>query len=289
MVEPLKRRALGRGIDSLLPVPVASGASTPDAFRARIEDLHPRSVQPRSHFDEKALDELAASLLEVGMLEPILVRRRDHQSYEIIAGERRWRAAQRAGMREVPVFVLELSEKGAFEAALVENLQREDLNALETSRAFQRLVDEHQHTHDSIAKLIGKDRSTVANSLRLLKLPDSVLDRIAAQELSEGHGRALLGVADPATIEKLARQAVAKGWSVRETERHARKAAQANPGENQQKRVVPNPNTRDLEERLSRALGSKVVVADRKGRGHLTIAFSSYDELDRLIHLLTKK
>jgi ParB family chromosome partitioning protein len=289
MVEPLKRRALGRGIDSLLPVPVASDASTPDAFRARIEDLHPRSVQPRSYFDEKALDELAASLLEVGMLEPILVRRRDHRSYEIIAGERRWRAAQRAGMREVPVFVLELSEKGAFEAALVENLQREDLNALETSRAFQRLVDEHQHTHESIAKLIGKDRSTVANSLRLLKLPDRVLDHIAAQELSEGHGRALLGVADPATIEMLARQAVVKGWSVRETERRARIAAQANPSETQQKRVSPNPNTRDLEERLSRALGSKVVVADRKGRGHLTIAFSSYDELDRLINVLMKK
>jgi ParB family chromosome partitioning protein len=287
MVEAVKRRALGRGIDSLLPDTPAPAA--PDSFRARIEDLHPRRAQPRSHFDEKALEELAASLREVGMLEPILVRRRERGGYEIIAGERRWRAAQRAGMREVPVFVLELSDKGAFEAALVENLQREDLNALEASRAFQRLIDEHQHTHESIAKLIGKDRSTIANSLRLLKLPESVLDLIASQELSEGHGRALLGIADPPTIERLARQAIAKGWSVRETERRARKAAQALPNEAKRKGLGPNPNTRDLEERLSRALGSKVVIADRKGRGHLTITFSSYDELDRLINVLLKE
>jgi ParB family transcriptional regulator, chromosome partitioning protein len=286
MVDPPKRR-LGRGIDSLLPV-APIGASAPDAFRARIEELHPRRSQPRSYFDEQALNELAASLREIGMLEPILVRKRENGGFEIIAGERRWRAAQRAEMREVPVVVLELSDKAAFEAALVENLQREDLNALETSRAFQRLMEDHQHSHESIAKLIGKDRSTVANSLRLLKLPERVLDHIAAQELSEGHGRALLSAADPDIIEKLARQAIAKGWSVRETERKARKTTREAPDQGNGKPLGPNPNTRDLEERLTRALGSKVVIADRKGRGHLTVSFSSYDELDRLINVILK-
>ena len=294
MVDPTKRRALGRGLDALLPskptapssIPAApSAANAPDAFYAKIEDLHPNRNQPRTRFDDKALDELAASLKEVGMLEPILVRRRAAGGYEIVAGERRWRASQRAGLYEVPVFVRELSEGKAFEAALVENLQREDLNPLETARAYQRLIDEHGHSGESVAQLIGKDRSTIANALRLLKLPESVIDRIEARELSEGHGRALLGAADVGTMERLAREAVAKDWSVRETERHARAAAQkAKPGPAPAK----SANTRDLEERLTRKLGTRVTVADRKGKGHLSIDFSSYDELDRLLEVLFK-
>jgi ParB family chromosome partitioning protein len=294
MVDPTKRRALGRGLDALLPskpttpssIPAAPvAANAPDAFYAKIEDLHPNRNQPRTHFDDKALDELAASLKEIGMLEPILVRRRGAGGYEIVAGERRWRASQRAGLYEVPVFVRELSEGKAFEAALVENLQREDLNPLETARAYQRLIDEHAHSAESIAQLIGKDRSTVANALRLLKLPEAVIDRIEARELSEGHGRALLGAADIATMERLAREAVAKDWSVRETERRARAEAQkTKPGAAPAK----SANTRDLEERLTRKLGTRVTVADRKGKGHLSIDFSSYDELDRLVEVLLK-
>jgi ParB family chromosome partitioning protein len=185
----------------------------------------------------------------------------------------------------VPVFVRELSEGKAFEAALVENLQREDLNPLETARAYQRLLDEHGHSAESLARLIGKDRSTIANALRLLKLPESVIDRIEARELSEGHGRALLGAADVSTMERLAREAVAKDWSVRETERHARAEAHKT-------KAGPTPaksaNTRDVEERLTRKLGTRVTVADRKGKGHLSINFSSYDELDRLIEVLSR-
>jgi ParB family transcriptional regulator, chromosome partitioning protein len=292
-----KRRGLGRGLDALLPsVPTAPkhavaakpapGSSAPDAFYAPIEELHPNRAQPRTRFDEQALEELAASLKEIGMLEPILVRRRaQHQGgFEIVAGERRWRAAQRAGLHEVPVFVRELSEGKAFEAALVENLQREDLNPLETARAYQRLLDEHGHHVESVAKLIGKDRSTVANALRLLKLPDSVLDRIEARELSEGHGRALLGAGDVAAIERLAREAHEKGWSVRETERRARAAAPSEKRAQNEK----SANTRDLEERLTRRLGTRVTLADRKGKGHVNIAFSSYDELDRLLELLER-
>ena len=254
MIDSSKRR-LGRGLDALLPSaptapahaasapPPAAGA--PDAFYAPIEELHPNRRQPRTRFDDQALDELAASLQEVGMLEPILVRRRlQLGGFEIIAGERRWRAAQRAGLHEVPVFVRELSEGKAFEAALVENLQREDLNPLETARAYQRLIDEHGHHVETIAKLIGKDRSTITNGLRLLKLPDAVLDRIEARELTEGHGRALLGAGDVATIERLAREAHAKEWSVRETERRARAAA---PAEKRPRAAVKNATTRDLE------------------------------------------
>ena len=295
MVDASKRRALGRGLDALLPAapPVAVGAAAaaggrnaPEAFFARIEDLHPNRTQPRTRFDDQALEELAASLKQVGMLEPILVRRRAQGGgFEIVAGERRWRAAQRAGLFEVPVFVRELSEGKAFEAALVENLQREDLNPLETARAYQRLIDEHGHSIESVAQLIGKDRSTVANAMRLLKLPESIVDRIEARELSEGHGRALLGASSTAIMERLAREAVAKDWSVRETERRARAEAQkAKPNA----AAVKSANTRDLEERLSRKLGARVRVADRKGKGHLTIDFTSYDDLDRLLEALLK-
>ncbi|HEX2675287.1 MAG TPA: ParB/RepB/Spo0J family partition protein [Polyangiales bacterium] len=292
MNDPNKRR-LGRGLDALLPpTPAAApvqplAAASADGFRAKIEDLHPNRSQPRTRFDDAALAELAASIKEIGLLEPILVRKRAQGGYEIVAGERRWRAAQRAGLREVPVYVRELTEGRAFEAALVENLQREDLNPLETARAFQRLLDEHQHTHDSIAQLIGKDRSTVANALRLLKLPDPVIDLIESKELSEGHGRALLGAGDVGVMVKLARQAIAEGWSVRETERRARMAAQEKA--KAEKVVAKSANTRDVEERLTRAMGTRVTIADRKGKGHLQIAFSSYDELDRIMLVLEKK
>ncbi|MDH5676344.1 MAG: ParB/RepB/Spo0J family partition protein [Myxococcales bacterium] len=297
MAGPSKRKALGRGLDALLPTSAPKGAAaeggarpTKDAaFFAPIEELHPSGSQPRTRFDEDALGELAASLGEIGMLEPILVRRRARGGYEIVAGERRWRAAQRAGLHDVPVFVRELSESRAFEAALVENLQREDLNPLETARAYQRLIDEHDHSAESVAKLIGKDRSTVANALRLLKLPDSVVEKIEARELSEGHGRALLGASDPRAIARLAREAVAKGWSVRETERRARSVArQAEQGGDKPAAQQKSANVRDLEDRLSRSLGARVTVADRRGKGKLQIAFSSYDELDRLLDLLMK-
>jgi ParB family chromosome partitioning protein len=292
----LNKRRLGRGLDALLPggaMPIA--AASADGFRAKIEELHPNRAQPRTRFDDAALNELAQSIKEIGLLEPILVRRRPQGGYEIVAGERRWRAAQRAGLHEVPVYVRELTEGRAFEAALVENLQREDLNPLETARAFSRLIDEHNHTHDTIAQLIGKDRSTVANALRLLKLPESVMDLIECKELSEGHGRALLGAGDTAKIQQLAREAIAGGWSVRETEKRTRseQAVQLEQAKQAAEADAPpkakSPNARDLEERLTRMVGARVTVADRKGKGHLQIDFTSYDELDRLITVLERR
>ncbi len=282
MTEP-KARRLGRGLDGLLPAaPAKSGGGGAQGFVAGIEDVHPNRAQPRTRFDEAALTELAASIAELGVLEPILVRKRAKGGFEIVAGERRWRAAQRAGLKEVPVFVRELSTEEAFEAALVENLQREDLNPLETARAFHRLVEDHGHSQETVAKRVGKDRSTVANALRLLKLPAPVLGMLEDGRLSEGHGRALLGAPDAASIKLLAQEAVKKGWSVRETERQVRAAARgasATKPEPKSKSV----NVKDLESRLSKALGARVAVDDKKGKGKLVVSYSSYDELDRIL------
>ena len=290
MNDQTKRRLGGRGLDGLFGGP-ETPSKAPGPMLAPIEEVFPNRRQPRTRFDDALLEELAASIREMGVLEPILVRRRSAGGFEIIAGERRWRAAQKAGLREVPIHVRELTEQAAFEAALVENLQREDLNPVETARAFERLVREHGHTQDTIAKRVGKDRSTVSNALRLLKLPEAVLALVETGELSEGHGRALLGAGEVAGMLRIAKEAAAKGLSVRDVERRARSiAAAARPASKSGAKTAGKPsssaNVRDLETRLSRRLGTRVAVADRKGKGHLTIPFSSYDELDRLLALL---
>jgi len=281
------RRRLGRGLDGLLPaVPPALQRSANN--NAAIEDLHPGRMQPRGRMGAEGLAELAASIREHGVLEPILVRKRPSGGFEIIAGERRWRAAQQAGLKEVPIFLHDLGDEAAFEAALVENLQREDLNAMETARAFQRLVDDYGHTQEAIATKVGKERSTVANALRLLKLPKDVMELIEDGELSEGHGRALLSAPNASSMKKLARTAVSKGWSVREAERHARRLARGDANPASAKKAGKSANVRDLESRLSRALGSSTKIHESgKERGQVRISYSSFDELDRLIEKLT--
>ncbi len=278
----MARRRLGRGLDGLLPaVPPASERVAKNT--AAIEDLHPGRLQPRTRIDAEALAELAASIREHGVLEPILVRKRSAGGFEIIAGERRWRAAQQAGLKNVPIFVHNLDDEAAFEAALVENLQREDLNPMETARAFQRLVDDYGYTQEVIATRVGKERSTVANALRLLKLPKDVMDLVEDGELSEGHARALLSASNVSTMKRLARTAVSKGWSVREAERHARKGNGAPKA-----KAVKSPNVRDLEQRLSRALGSTATIHESsKERGQIRIHYASLAELDRIIDKLT--
>ncbi|MFK7985370.1 MAG: ParB/RepB/Spo0J family partition protein [Sandaracinaceae bacterium] len=284
----MAKRRLGRGLDGMLPTrpaakpPAPASAPKAEGFSIAIEDVHPNRDQPRTHFDDVALNELAASITELGVLEPILVRQRGQGGgYEIIAGERRWRAAQRAGLRQVPVFVRELGTVEAFEAALVENLQREDLNPIETARAFHRLVDEHGHTQESVATRVGKDRSTVANALRLLKLPEAVLGLLEDGQLSEGHGRTLLGAPSAAAMRRLAHAAIKDGWSVRETERRVR--AENRPVEKASSSKTKSANVRDLESRLRRHLGAPVAVEDKKGKGKLVVSYSSYDELDRIL------
>ncbi|MCC7540505.1 MAG: ParB/RepB/Spo0J family partition protein [Deltaproteobacteria bacterium] len=281
------RRALGRGLDALLPVPAAAPAPPEPGkslLTVPIEEIAPQRGQPRRRFDDASIDLLAASIREHGILEPLLVRKSagpEGQPYELVAGERRWRAAQKAGIHEVPVLVRDATPVEAFELALVENLQREDLNAVEISQGYRRLIEDHGYTQETLASRVGKDRSTITNSLRLLKLPALVLELIAMGKLSEGHGRALLGAPTDAAMTKLAHAAVEGDWSVRECERRARAAAKAKePATETEKKSA---NVRDLEARLSRSLGSKVRVADKQGRGKITIPFVSYDQLDEIL------
>lgn len=283
----MARRRLGRGLDGLLPA-APPPSERPSKNTAAIEELHPGRMQPRVRMDAEALAELAASIREHGVLEPILVRKRSSGGFEIIAGERRWRAAQQAGLKEVPIFAHDLDDERAFEAALVENLQREDLNAMETARAFQRLVDDYGYTQETIASKVGKERSTVANALRLLKLPEDVAGLIEDGQLSEGHGRALLSAPSVSQMKKLARTAINKGWSVREAERQARRAARGDDASAKKKPSSKSANVRDLEQRLSRALGSTTKIHESgKERGQIRINYASFDELDRLIEKLT--
>jgi ParB family chromosome partitioning protein len=288
-----KHRALGRGLDALLsaapsPPPVATGEQ---AFTCPIERIVPQSDQPRRHFDDQKLDELAQSIREHGVLEPLVVRRAPRDGaggaadrYEIIAGERRWRAAQRAGLRELLVVVKDVSPGNAFELALIENVQREDLNPLELAEALERLVREHGYTQEALATRIGKDRATIANSLRLLKLPPKVRQMVIEGTLSEGHARALLGASDPKAIEALADKVMRGGLSVRDTEKLVRgKKRGDSSGEDKKK----SASVRDLEARLSRQLGARVEVEDDGGKGAITISYGSLDELDRILdHIL---
>ena len=202
-----KRRALGRGLDALLPpLPAASAPNYADksVFACPIEKIVPQKGQPRQRFDGAKLDELAQSIREHGLIEPLVVRRMPGvDKFELIAGERRWRALQRAGLREALVVVKDVSPESAFELALIENVQREDLNAIELAEAYERLLRDHAYTQEALAERVGKDRTTIANVLRLLKLPARVRARVVAAELTEGHARALLGANDAATIEQL--------------------------------------------------------------------------------------
>jgi ParB family chromosome partitioning protein len=291
-----KRRALGRGLDALLPdVAAASSAPPPlgndQVFRCPIERLVAQGGQPRQHFDDTRIEELAQSIREHGVLEPLVVRRlaRDATGidrYEIVAGERRWRAAQRAGLRELLVVVKDVSPSEAFEMALIENVQREDLNPVELAEALERLIREHGHTQEALAERIGKDRTTIANSLRLLKLPPRVRQFVIDGALSEGHARALLGAVETSAIELLADRVVKGALSVRETERLVR-GTKKRAGEAQAERQK-SASVRDLEQRLARKLGTKVEVEDDGGKGRVAIHYGSLDELDRILDAILK-
>jgi ParB family chromosome partitioning protein len=292
-----KRRALGRGLDALLPDVPAALASVPASasdtmFSCPLERIAPQSGQPRQHFEDARIEELAQSIREHGVLEPLVVRRLPRDGggidrFEIVAGERRWRAAQRAGLREVLVVVKDVSPSEAFELALIENVQREDLNPLELAEALDRLIREHSYTQEALAARIGKDRTTIANSLRLLKLPARVRQLIIDGALSEGHARALLGATGAAAIEGLAERVVRGALSVRETERLVRGVKKPQRDE-QPDRNKKSASVRDLEQRLARHLGTKVEVLDDGGKGRLAIHYGSLDELDRILDAILR-
>ncbi len=285
-----KPRGLGRGLDALLPggskpPPTSAPASAPprgDVFKCALERIVPNRGQPRRHFDEQALEELAQSIREHGLIEPLVVRRIGGQDkFEIVAGERRWRASQRAGLREVMVVVREIDDKEAFEIALIENVQREDLNPIEFAEALRTLIDDHQHTQESLAQVVGKDRSTVTNALRLLKLPEAVRKHVITGELSEGHARAILGAPNERSMARIAELAIAKKLSVRQTEAEIRSLRQ--PPKDKSSKPA---STKDLELRLARKLGARCEVKDREGKGQVVIHYGDLDELDRILDVI---
>jgi len=282
-----KRRALGRGLDALLPAArdkTNAAYGDKSVFSCPLEKLTPQKGQPRQFFAKDKIEELAASIKEHGLLEPIVVRRVPGQDkFEIIAGERRWRASQKAGLREALVVVKDVSPKAAFELALIENVQREDLNPVELAEALDRLVKEHHYTQETLAERLGKDRTTVANSLRLLKLPATVRARVISGALSEGHARALLGAPDPSKIEELAEKCVRGHLSVRAAEALVRGAKAAKAKGKPSKDTKSSVTLRDLELRLTRAAGTKVQVRDQGNKGMVVIPYEDLDHLDRIL------
>jgi ParB family transcriptional regulator, chromosome partitioning protein len=282
----IRRAALGKGLGALIPgAGVERGGSKQNRefFLCPIERIYPQPDQPRQHFDKDELQGLVDSICEQGIIQPAVVRRRDGtDGYEIIAGERRWRAAQLAGLKEIPIVVKDVSPAEAFEMALVENIQREDLNPIEEAEALRRLIDEHNYTQAEVASRIGRNRSTVANSLRLLGLPLEVRKMVVRGDLSEGHARALLQAPEK-NITTLARKVVAGSLTVRETERRAR--SKATPQGN--KKAVPAENksseTKQLVDKLCRTLGARVNILDKKGKGKIEISYTSYEELDGIL------
>jgi ParB family chromosome partitioning protein len=282
-VDP-KRRALGRGLDALLPTSGQGSIADRSVFTCPLEKIVPQGGQPRRHFDADKIDELARSIRAHGLLEPLVVRRVGSDRFELIAGERRWRALQRSGLRDALVVVKEVSDHDAFELALIENVQREDLNPIELAEAYERLVREHGYTQEALADRLGKDRTTITNAMRLLKLPARVRAKVVGAELSEGHARALLGAGESSVIEELAERVLRAGLSVRATEALVR--ARAKKKGVRAAADGKAPNVRDLETRLSRALGTKVQVRDRGNKGEIAIGYANLDALDRIIEKL---
>jgi ParB family chromosome partitioning protein len=281
-----ERSRLGRGLAALIGDVGEESASierTRNQKRVPIEFLKPNPRNPRRQFVEHDLEELSASIRERGIIQPILVRtaRGAADQYEIIAGERRWRAAQRAGMHDVPIVLLEVSDKEALELAIIENVQRADLNALEEAGGYQALADEFKYSQDDIAKIVGKSRSHVANTLRLMKLPEGVQTYIRDGKLSAGHARALLGQADP---EGMAKAIVEQGLNVRQVEALAQeKASIAGKIAKLRPRGEKDADTRAVEKRLSDALGLVVTIAHRGKGGEMKIRYKSLEQLDEII------
>jgi ParB family chromosome partitioning protein len=295
---PVERKGLGRGLSALLADVNLDDASTapgaPTAVPQRpsdripIEHIRPNPDQPRRDFDEKDLEDLAASIREKGVIQPLILRPVPSGGYEIVAGERRWRAAQQAGLHELPAVVREISDSEMLEIAIIENIQRADLNPLEEALGYRQLMDRFGHTQERLAEALGKSRSHIANLLRLLNLPEAVLDLVRSGKLTAGHARALGTASSP---ESLARQVVERDLSVRQTEQLARAAASPAPRSPSSARAsAKDADTRALEEDLTAALRLKVTIDHRPGQqaGEIRIRYGNLEELDGLCQLLSR-
>jgi ParB family chromosome partitioning protein len=283
----LKKGGLGKGMAALLQVPAAASADPRDYFLCPIEKIRPNRNQPRKQFAPEKLDELASSIREQGIIQPLVVTRRgDH--YEIIAGERRWRASQKAGLHELPVVLREASDATVMELALIENIQRQDLNAIEEAHAYRTLVEQYELSQDEVARRVGKSRTAVTNSLRLLKLPEQIQHDIIDERLTMGHARALLALESAESLEKARHEILQRQLNVRATEELVRRL-KVDPGAGSARKRLRQPDLllSSLEEQLQRRFQTRVAIR-RSGsrRGRLEIHFSDADELTRIIDLL---
>ncbi|AHF86212.1 chromosome partitioning protein ParB [Rhizobium leguminosarum bv. trifolii WSM1689] len=292
MNDDVSKRRLGRGLAALIgemdqPVPVEAERTISADRMIPIEFVSRNPRNPRRFFDDSELHDLASSIRQHGIVQPIVVRTMSRDRYEIIAGERRWRAAQLAGLIEIPVIIRDVDDKTALEIAIVENVQRADLNALEEALGYEQLIAEYGYTQNDLGEIIGKSRSHVANSLRLLKLPDPVRDLLAAGSLSAGHARALVSTSDPAS---LARTIVAKGMSVRDAEKLAQNniKAQSEP-QAALRRDQKDSDTLALERTLSDALGLDVAINHKASGGQIKISYKSLEQLEEICRLLERR
>jgi ParB family chromosome partitioning protein len=289
-----RRSGLGKGLASLIPPGSADLEDGEAVFREiPLSAIEPNPGQPRTQFDEESLGELTASIRELGVLQPILVREVATGRYQLIAGERRWRAAKRAGLATIPAILRTTDDRGLVEQALVENLQRQDLTALEEAAAFQQLIEDFGLTHDDVATRVGKSRSTVTNTVRLLQLPPAIQRFVAEGQLSAGHARALLGTPDRAFQEQLARQAVAEHWTVRETEDAVRErgGVATTTADAARPPTVPTlrpPGLLELEALLAEYLNTRVSITMRAAKGRVAIEFATLEDLERIYRLMTE-
>jgi ParB family transcriptional regulator, chromosome partitioning protein len=294
-----KRKALGRGLDSLLPSrPVAMPIAMPgaqavaSAQEVPVDSIDPNPYQTRRRINEAALEELAESIRASGVVQPVVLRPAANGRFQLVAGERRWHASKRAGKTTIPAVVRQISNEQAMEITIIENLQREDLNPVEQARAFERLSREFGLTQEQIATRTGKDRASIANFIRLLKLPEDVQNALEAGTLSFGHGKVLLALAGfPEHMERAAREIIEKQLSVRQTEDLV--ARLLNPQSMEQKReklsVSIDPNVRDAQRSLESSLGVKVEIQDRKGKGKIILKYGSLEDFDRIVEALAAK
>jgi ParB family transcriptional regulator, chromosome partitioning protein len=299
VAEPAKRRALGKGLESLLPsravavsTPIPERVSLGEPGKPReipVESIERNPFQTRSRFDEQQLEELSASIAATGVVQPILVRPLGGERFQLIAGERRWLASQRAGKATIPAMVRAVSDEQAMEMTIVENLQRADLNAMEQARAFERLSHEFKMTQEQIAHRTGKNRTSIANFLRLLRLPEEIQGKVEAGELSFGHARALLALETPESMLKAAQKVGALAMSVRQTETlvHGLLHPESKVKSEDKAKIEPiDPNVREAQERLQRALGLKVRIRDKKGRGQVIIEYARLEDFDQLLETI---
>lgn len=292
-----KRRALGKGLDSLLPrvhanVVPAQAAET-DGGKPReipVEQIDVNPFQTRGHMDQAQLAELAASITANGVVQPILVRPQANGRFQLIAGERRWRASMQAGKKTIPAILRQVSDEQAMEITIVENLQREDLNPMEQARAFERLSREFHMTQEQMATRTGKDRASVANFLRLLKLPSAVQDRVEQGELTFGHARALLALNGRPDLEKVANRVASLSLSVRQTETMVQGILNPEAHEKKEPKPEPpvDPNVREVKDRLQQALGLKVTIEDKNGRGRVIIEYAKLEDFDTILERLAR-